>query len=72
MKGNPGPTFPGGNGMGIIDMWVYALDEAIIQFNSMIDQAFLGGDLVSLLNLIIAPLLIPINALIYFFNYLSF
>lgn len=57
--------------MGIIDLWVYALDEAIIQFNSMIDQAFQGGDLVSLMNLIIAPLLIPFNALIYFFNNLS-
>ena len=57
--------------MSIIDLWVYALDEAIIQFNSMIDQAFQGGDLVSLMNLIIAPLLIPFNALIYFFNNLS-
>lgn len=58
--------------MSIIDLWVYALDDAIIQFNSMIDQAFQGGDLVSMINLIIAPLLIPINALIYFFNNLSF
>lgn len=57
--------------MSIIDLWVYALEEAIVQFNSMIEQAFLGESLVSMLNLIIAPLLIPINALMYFFSYLS-